>query len=113
MRTIFAFLVSPKASLIRHGELIARSLVSLTNCGPLGSRRQILVLVVNELRGRVSTREADLKTHRGMRAPHALVLRHSKGVFEPPRKSDCNIVGIFKGLGLTGCETAKPGFSCK
>ena len=61
----------------------------------------------------MSTREAELKAHRGVRALHARVLRPPQGVFEPPRTSDCAAVGIFKGLGSTGCEATKPGFGGK
>ena len=32
---------------------------------------------------------------------------------ESPSTSECTFVGIFKGLGLTVYETAKPGFCCK
>ena len=64
-------------------------------------------------RSEFSTGTADLEAPWGLRAPHARVFKHHKGVFEPPITPDCTIVGIFKGLGSTGCETAMPGFGGK
>ena len=57
---------------------------------------------------KLSSGEADLEVHKGVRAPRYSVFCFFLGVFELPRESDCRSKNILKGLGSTGCEAAMP-----